>query len=80
MKLLLPAALLFTLSFSLTSCVKEYTCQCKITYSGKPGLPESHIREYEVSNTLKKADQECRNRSKIYTEDGITTTEECELY
>lgn len=76
--LLIISSLIAALSFS--SCVKDYTCQCKITFSGKPGLPEPQIREYELSNTLKQAKEECENRSQVYTSDGVTTTEACELY
>lgn len=65
---------------TFTSCVRDYTCQCQITYSGKPGLPEQHIREYSLSNTLEEARQECENRSNTYVSDGITTQEKCELY
>lgn len=68
------------LAITMTSCVRDYTCQCKITFSGKPGLPEPQIREYSVSNTLKEAKKECSDRSQIYIVDGVTTTEECELY
>lgn len=78
-KLIYIAVLLFGVG-TMTSCVKEYTCQCKISFSGKPGLPEPYIREYSVTNTLKEAEQECANRSRSYVEDGVTTTEDCELY
>lgn len=80
MKRLIYIAVILLSVFSLTSCVKDYTCQCKITFTGKPGLPEPYIREYSLSNTIEEAKQECENRSRHYVEDGITTTEECELY
>lgn len=80
MKQLLSVVVLAILTLSFSSCIKEYTCQCEITYRGKPGLPAPEVREYTVNNTLKAADQECKDRSKVYVHDGITTTEDCELY
>lgn len=80
MKKILYIGILVFGATSLTSCVKDFTCQCKISFSGKPGLPEPYIREYSLANTLKEAEQECANRSRHYVEDGVTTTEECQLY
>ena len=34
-----------------TSCTREYTCQCKFTYTGAPGLPEGEVREYKIKDT-----------------------------
>lgn len=70
----------FIVTLLLSSCVKDYTCQCRLTFSGKPGLPEPQIREYSLSNTLKEAKQECESRSRTYEVDGVRTVEECELY
>lgn len=80
MKHLLRILIVGSILITSASCIKEYTCQCKITFSGQPGLPAPEIREYTVTNTLKAADQECKDRSKVYSQSGITTTEACELY
>lgn len=80
MKRILLLGLILLGGLSLTSCVREYICQCKITHSGKPGLPEPYIREYKVTNTFKEAELECVNRSRQYVEDGVTTIEDCQLY
>lgn len=80
MKKVIYAILFLLISTALTSCVKEYTCQCEISFTGKPGLPEPYIRDYKMSNTFKEADQECTNRSRQYSDDGVITTERCELY
>lgn len=62
-----------------TSCVREYTCECKISFSGQPGLPDPYTRDYSLSNTRKKAVKECEELSRTYSDGGITTTEECKL-
>ena len=66
--------------FFLTSCTKEYTCQCKMTYSGNPGLPDVTTREYKIKDTKKEADAKCTANSATYQKDGITTVEECKLW
>lgn len=75
---LFPLALIAVLSFS--SCVRSYTCQCEISYSGQPGLPDTLIREYEVKDTKKNAESVCEGNSQTSTRDGITTVENCHLY
>lgn len=63
-----------------TSCVREYSCQCKMTYTGAPGLPEGEARSYKIKDTQTKAKETCRNSSKTYDKNGIHTVEECELF
>lgn len=74
--LALPAVVLLT----ATSCTREYICQCKMTYSGAPGLPESQVREYPITDTKKKARTACQESSRTYDSGGIHTVEECDLF
>lgn len=76
--LLLSAAALTAIC--ATSCTKEYTCQCTITYSGAPGLPAPQVKEYPVRDTKTKAQNLCRENSNTTTKDGITADEDCTLY
>ena len=76
--LLALPALILLLSFA--SCTREYTCQCKMTYSGAPGLPEGTVREYPITDTKKKARSSCQAASGTYDDGGIHTVEECDLF
>lgn len=67
-----------TLFFS--SCVREYTCQCQIVYSGSPGLPDTVIKTYPVKDTKKKAKSICEQNSTTSDNNGIRTEEECRLF
>ncbi len=79
-------AFLYTLSAlailtSASSCVREYTCQCTITYTGQPGLPEPVHREYPLRDTKGNARDLCKgNSQKPKQQGGITTEEVCDLY
>ncbi len=73
-------ALAILVAFGLSSCRREYICQCTIVYSGQPGLPDSTVKEYKVSDTKKKAASKCENNSKTSEKDGITSVETCKLY
>ncbi len=79
------AALLSLVLLSLlgaTSCVREYSCQCRIRYTGQPGLPDSTMREYPIRDTKDKAKDLCAANSYETTDSksGITTKESCALY
>lgn len=76
--LILAAALLILTGAS--SCRHEYICQCEITYTGQPGLPDSLVREYDITDTRKKAKQLCEENSSDTEMDGIRTIEDCHLY
>lgn len=65
---------------SMTSCVREYTCQCTIRYTGAPGMPDSVVNQYPIKDTKNKAKSACEGKSGIYENGSITTTETCELY
>lgn len=73
-------ALAFVSLVGMSSCVREYTCQCGITYSGQPGLPDSTTKEYTVKDTKKKAKSICEGNSFTSEQNGIKTTEHCYLY
>lgn len=66
--------------FSTSSCTREYTCQCVMSYTGAPGLPDTTVREYSIRDTRKKAEDLCQGNSKVYQEGTITTHEDCDLW
>jgi len=63
-----------------TSCTREYVCQCKMTYTGAPGLPQGTVREYSITDTKKNARSACQASSKTYDAGGVHTVEECDLF
>ncbi len=67
-----------TLFFS--SCVRDYTCQCQIVYTGTPGLPDTVIKKYQVTDTKKKAKSICEQNSTTSDNNGIHTKEDCKLF
>jgi hypothetical protein len=71
---------LAVLTVSCSSCVRDYTCRCKIKYSGSPGLPDSTFREYTVRDTKDKAKSICEGNSAHTEQNGIKTDEDCTLY
>jgi hypothetical protein len=76
--LLLATALLILTATS--SCRHDYICQCEISYSGSPGLPDTLIREYDITDTKKKAQKLCEQNSSDTENGGIRTIENCYLY
>jgi len=68
------------LSLICSSCVREYTCQCRIKYSGQPGLPDSLVREYSIRNKKDAAKSLCEGNSMHSETNGIKTDEDCALY
>jgi hypothetical protein len=63
-----------------TSCTREYTCQCKMTYTGAPGLPQGEVRSYKIKDTKSGAESKCKEDSGEYDRDGIHTVEDCDLF
>jgi endonuclease I len=63
-----------------TSCTKEYTCQCKIKYSGVAGMPDSTINEYQIRDAKKTAKSICEGNSATYEKDNVKTVETCQLF
>lgn len=76
---LLLGAAVFTVLCS-SSCTHEYTCQCRIKYTGQPGLPDSTIREYPIRDTKSKAKGLCEQNSEHTEKNGIRTDEDCALF
>lgn len=68
------------LTVSCSSCVRDFTCRCRIKYSGAPGLPDSSYLEYTVRDTKDKAKSICEENSQQSEKNGITTDEDCALY
>ena len=66
----------------MTSCSKKYICQCKIMYSGSPGLPDSTANEFDIYNTKSAAESICKEESYENTDSntGIKVKETCVLY
>ncbi len=63
-----------------TSCVKNYTCQCTISYTGYPGLPDTLTQQYGITDTKSGATSKCKAASATYNNNGITTVETCLIY
>ena len=72
-------AMVVACSFSMTSCIKNYTCRCTIKYSGYPGLPDSVVNEYTISNSKAEAKNKCDKESGNYN-NNISSVETCVLY
>ena len=67
-------------TIAMSSCVKKYTCQCVIKYSGTPGLPDSLVNEYDVTDSKKGAEDVCKKESYSHDSNGVHTVETCRLY
>ncbi|MCD6011989.1 MAG: hypothetical protein K0Q79_1851 [Flavipsychrobacter sp.] len=76
---LLPVLILAVVC-STSSCVKKYICRCEITYSGIPGLPDTAVHEYDISDTKSKAQSKCEENSYEKEVNYIKTKETCTLY
>ncbi len=76
---LLPLLVLAVIS-TTSSCVKNYICRCEITYSGVPGLPDTTVHEYDISDTRSKAQSKCEANSYTKEYNYIKTVETCVLY
>lgn len=72
--------MVFILMIGMSSCVRNYICQCQISYTGQPGLPDTIIKEYDIKDTKSKAQSACKANSKTYDNNGIHTVENCDLY
>ncbi len=64
----------------MSSCTRDYICQCTIKYSGQPGLPDSTLREYPIKDTKKKAQGTCEGNSQTHQTGDIIAEETCRLY
>lgn len=73
-------AMVFAGLLTMTSCVKNYTCRCVIKYSGYPGLPDSVINEYNITNDKADAKNKCDKESGNFNNPPYQTVEKCVLY
>lgn len=64
----------------MSSCAREYICQCEIIYTGLAGLPDTITKDYPVTDTKKKAKADCMSQSNVTEKDGVKTEEICDLY
>lgn len=78
-KFLLSIAFFCIISFGFSSCIKDYTCRCTMTYSGAPGFAKTE-KDYKVRDTEKNAKNICESNSKEYEHNGIHTKEDCKLF
>lgn len=69
-----------TVALLAGSCTQDYICQCTIRYSGKPGLPDSSVREYNIRDKKETARTLCADNSFTLDSAGIKTEETCVLY
>ncbi len=72
-KLFTIAALVFAVS-AMTSCKKEYTCECKATGAGITSTSSDTIKD-----TKKNAKEACDKGDATSSVAGITSTVECEI-
>ena len=80
MRKLLPL-ILIAVVVTLSSCTKEYICQCVVKYSGNPpALPDSTVFEFAIKDKKKEAAKKCEANSTTLTQDNITMDEKCQLY
>lgn len=70
----------FAIMLLASSCTREYKCQCNISYSGQPGLPDTVLKEYTVRDTKDKAKSLCEGNSATSESNGIKTVEDCKIY
>lgn len=79
-KLIYTILLVLGTGLFFSSCTREYICQCTLTYSGKPGLPEPLVKEYPITDTKKNAISLCEEKSRTYDDNGVHTEEVCEVW
>jgi len=67
MRKLLPL-ILIAFVVTLSSCTKEYICQCVVKYSGNPpALPDSTVFEFAIKDKKKEAAKKCEANSTTLT-------------
>ena len=64
----------------MSSCVQKYSCHCVIKYTGAPGLPDSTMQEYEITDSKSGATSKCKSESYTHDANGIHTVETCVIY
>ena len=56
----------------MSACTRTYICQCKISYKGQPGLPDTTINEYDIKDSKENAKNLCEGNSGNYNNNGIS--------
>lgn len=65
----------------MSSCTREYTCQCVSKFTGnQPNLPDTAVNEFLIKDTKKEATKQCEANSITVVNDNVTLTETCRLY
>ncbi len=67
--------------FTLSSCTREYICQCAVEYTGnQPGLPATDTVEYNIKDTRDEAALKCEANSTEIDNAGVKFKETCVLF
>ena len=80
LRLSLLVAIGFIILVGMSSCVRTYTCQCYISYSGQPGLPDTLLQEYQIKGIKSQAKTDCQSHNMNKTTNGVTANVNCDLY
>lgn len=72
-KLFTIAALVFAVS-AMTSCKKDYTCECKVTTAGITATSSSTINDTKAN-----AEEACDKGDATTTVGGVSSTSECSI-
>jgi hypothetical protein len=66
---------------ALSSCTREFICQCTYSYKGTtPGLPDSVREDFIIKDTKKGAIDKCKRHGITTSTNGIEFNKSCELY
>ena len=78
-KTILFAAGLLFIGTSMTSCKKDYTCQCSKTYTSGDGSSTSNHSVYTYKDTRKRAEDRCNDNSTSGTDLGGNYSINCDI-
>ena len=62
-KIMLSAVTLIALSTSITSCKKDYRCECTKTYTSGSGSSTSNYSVYTYKDTRNRAETRCNENA-----------------
>jgi len=63
-KIILLAGVLFAVSTTVTSCKKDYKCECSKTYTSGSGSSTNDYSVYTYKDTRKRAEDRCNDNTK----------------
>jgi len=75
-KVLLVAAVA---CMAMTSCKKNYTCECTTTYTGGGGSTTPFVGSTTINDTKSKAEDACNSMDQTSTAGSITSTTDCKI-